>query len=117
MNFGTKKINGTLTAENRQQATFTIEGDIKDNGFEGTAKTDDLGFDLDQKNTTRTPKAYITNAKVQGGFYGPKAEELGGWFAYLGDKQTEKATDASGNGNSASSATVVFGAKRQQPVR
>lgn len=117
VNFGTKKINGTLTAENRQQATFTIEGDIKDNGFEGTAKTDDLGFDLDQKNTTRTPKAYITNAKVQGGFYGPKAEELGGWFAYLGDKQTEKATDASGNGNSASSATVVFGAKRQQLVR
>lgn len=117
VNFDKKKINGTLTAENRQQATFTIEGDIKDNGFEGTAKTADLGFDLDQKNTTRTPKAYITNAKVQGGFYGPKAEELGGWFAYLGDKQTEKATDASGNGNSASSATVVFGAKRQQPVR
>lgn len=117
VNFGTKKINGTLTAENRQQATFTIEGDIEGNGFSGTAKTDDLGFDLDQKNTTRTPKAYITNAKVQGGFYGPKAEELGGWFAYLGDKQTEKATDASGNGNSASSATVVFGAKRQQPVR
>ncbi|WP_127408155.1 transferrin-binding protein-like solute binding protein [Neisseria meningitidis] len=117
VNFGTKKINGTLTAENRQQATFTIEGDIKDNGFEGTAKTAELGFDLDQKNTTRTPKAYITNAKVQGGFYGPKAEELGGWFAYLGDKQTEKATDASGNGNSASSATVVFGAKRQKPVQ
>ncbi|EOC01587.1 transferrin-binding protein 2 [Neisseria meningitidis NM82] len=117
VNFGTKKINGTLTAENRQQATFTIEGDIKDNGFEGTAKTDDLGFDLDQKNTTRTPKAYITNAKVQGGFYGPKAEELGGWFAYSDDKQTKNATDASGNGNSASSATVVFGAKRQQPVQ
>lgn len=113
VNFGTKKINGTLTAENRQQATFTIEGDIKDNGFEGTAKTADLGFDLDQSNTTGTPKAYITNAKVQGGFYGPKAEELGGWFAYPGDKQTKNATNASGN----SSATVVFGAKRQQPVR
>ncbi|HFC6310799.1 TPA: transferrin-binding protein-like solute binding protein [Neisseria meningitidis] len=117
VNFGTKKINGTLTAENRQQATFTIEGDIKDNGFEGTAKTADLGFDLDQSNTTGTPKAYITNAKVQGGFYGPKADELGGWFAYPGDKQTENATVASGNGNSASSATVVFGAKRQQLVQ
>ncbi|HFC7416418.1 TPA: transferrin-binding protein-like solute binding protein [Neisseria meningitidis] len=113
VNFGTKKINGTLTAENRQQATFTIEGDIKDNGFEGTAKTADSGFDLDQSNNTRTPKAYITDAKVQGGFYGPKAEELGGWFAYPGDKQTKNATNASGN----SSATVVFGAKRQQPVR
>ncbi|HID8614257.1 TPA: transferrin-binding protein-like solute binding protein [Neisseria meningitidis] len=117
VNFDTKKINGKLTAENRQEATFTIEGTIQDNGFEGTAKTADLGFDLDQSNTTGTPKAYITNAKVQGGFYGPKAEELGGWFAYPGDKQTEKATVASGDGKSASSATVVFGAKRQQPVQ
>ncbi|HEZ2020627.1 TPA: transferrin-binding protein-like solute binding protein [Neisseria meningitidis] len=117
VNFDTKKINGKLTAENRQEATFTIEGTIQDNGFEGTAKTADLGFDLDQSNTTGTPKAYITNAKVQGGFYGPKAEELGGWFAYPGDKQTKNAPDASGNGNSASSATVVFGAKRQKPVQ
>lgn len=117
VNFDTKKINGKLTAENRQEATFTIEGTIQDNGFEGTAKTADLGFDLDQSNTTGTPKAYITDAKVQGGFYGPKAEELGGWFAYPSDKQTKNAPDASGNGNSASSATVVFGAKRQQPVQ
>lgn len=117
VNFGEKKINGTLTAENRQAATFTIEGMIQGNGFSGTAKTADLGFDLDQSNTTGTPKAYITNAKVQGGFYGPKAEELGGWFAYPGDKQTENATVASGNGNSASSATVVFGAKRQKLVQ
>ncbi|HGI8261093.1 TPA: transferrin-binding protein-like solute binding protein [Neisseria meningitidis] len=113
VNFDTKKINGTLTAENRQEATFTIDGKIEGNGFSGTAKTADLGFDLDQSNTTGTPKAYITDAKVQGGFYGPKAEELGGWFAYPGDKQTKNATNASGN----SSATVVFGAKRQQPVR
>lgn len=117
VNFGDKKITGTLTANDRTQPTFTITANIKDNGFEGTAKTADLGFDLDQSNTTGTPKAYITDAKVKGGFYGPKAEELGGWFAYPGDKQTEKATVASGNGNSASSATVVFGAKRQQPVQ
>lgn len=117
VNFDKKKINGTLTADNRQAATFTIEGDIEGNGFSGTAKTDNLGFDLDQSDNTRTPKAYITDAKVQGGFYGPRAEELGGWFAYPGDKQTKNAPVASGNGNSASSATVVFGAKRQQPVR
>lgn len=116
VNFGEKKITGTLTAENRQQATFTIEGDIKDNGFEGTAKTADLGFDLDQSNTTGTPKAYITNAKVQGGFYGPKAEELGGWFAYPGDKQEQPSASGSGT-SAANSATVVFGAKRQQLVQ
>lgn len=116
VNFGEKKITGTLTAENRQQATFTIEGTIQDNGFSGTAKTADLGFDLDQKNTTGTPKAYITNAKVQGGFYGPKAEELGGWFAYPGDKQAQPSVSGSGT-SAANSATVVFGAKRQQLVQ
>lgn len=116
VNFGTKKINGTLTAENRQAATFTIEGDIEDNGFSGTAKTADLGFDLDQSNTTGTPKAYITNAKVQGGFYGPKADELGGWFAYPGDNQARPSASGSG-ASAANSATVVFGAKRQQLVQ
>lgn len=116
VNFDTKKINGTLTAENRQEATFTIDGKIEGNGFSGTAKTADLGFDLDQSNTTGTPKAYITDAKVQGGFYGPKAEELGGWFAYPGDKQAQPPASGSG-ASAANSATVVFGAKRQQLVQ
>lgn len=116
VNFGEKKITGTLTAENRQQATFTIEGMIQGNGFSGTAKIADSGFDLDQSNTTGTPKAYITNAKVQGGFYGPKAEELGGWFAYPGDKQAQPSASGSG-ASAANSATVVFGAKRQQLVQ
>lgn len=116
VNFGEKKINGTLTAENRQAATFTIEGTIQGNGFSGTAKTADSGFDLDQSNTTGTPKAYITDAKVQGGFYGPKAEEMGGWFAYPGDKQAQPSASGSG-ASDANSATVVFGAKRQQLVQ
>lgn len=117
VNFGDKKITGTLTANDRTQPTFTITANIKDNGFEGTAKTADLGFDLDQSNTTGTPKAYITDAKVQGGFYGPNAEELGGWFAYPGNEQTKNAQASSGTGNSAGSATVVFGAKRQELVK
>lgn len=117
VNFADKKLNGTLTAGERTSPTFTITATIQGNGFEGTAKTGDDGFALDTKNTVDTHKAHITDAKVQGGFYGPKAEELGGWFAYPGDKQTENATVASGNGNSASSATVVFGAKRQQLVQ
>ncbi|WP_304674329.1 transferrin-binding protein-like solute binding protein [Neisseria bergeri] len=116
VNFGEKKINGTLTAENRQAATFTIEGTIQGNGFSGTAKTADSGFDLDQSNTTGTPKAYITDAKVQGGFYGPKAEEMGGWFAYPGDNQAQPSASGSG-ASAANSATVVFGAKRQQLVQ
>ncbi|HFC7900495.1 TPA: transferrin-binding protein-like solute binding protein [Neisseria meningitidis] len=115
VNFGEKKINGTLTAENRQAATFTIEGTIQGNGFEGTAKTGDGGFALDPKNTEASHKASI-NATVTGGFYGPKAEEMGGWFAYPGDSQAQPSASGSGT-SAANSATVVFGAKRQQLVQ
>lgn len=115
VNFGEKKITGTLTAENRQAATFTIEGMIQGNGFEGTAKTGDGGFALDPKNTEASHKASI-NATVTGGFYGPKAEEMGGWFAYPGDNQAQPSASGSG-ASAANSATVVFGAKRQQLVQ
>lgn len=117
VNFDKKEITGKLTAANRQEATFTINGMINGNGFEGMAKTGDGGFALDTNNTTGTHKAHIAEAKVRGGFYGPKAEELGGWFAYPGNGQAENAQTSSGNGNSAGSATVVFGAKRQELVK
>ncbi|ENW9788844.1 transferrin-binding protein-like solute binding protein [Neisseria gonorrhoeae] len=117
VNFKDKKITGTLTAANRQEATFTIDGMIQGNGFKGTAKTGNDGFAPDQNNSTVTHKVHIANAEVQGGFYGPKAEEMGGWFAYPGNGQTKNAQASSGNENSAGSATVVFGAKRQQLVQ
>lgn len=117
VNFDKKEITGMLTAANRQEATFTIEAIIEGNGFKGKAKTGNDGFAPDQNSSTGTYKVHIANAEVQGGFYGPKAEELGGWFAYSGDKQTKNAQASSGNGNSAGSATVVFGAKRQELVK
>ncbi|EPH8206336.1 transferrin-binding protein-like solute binding protein [Neisseria gonorrhoeae] len=117
VNFKDKKITGTLTAANRQAETFTISGMIDGNGFEGTAKTGNGGFALDANNTAATHKAHIAEAKVRGGFYGPNAEELGGWFAYPGNGQAKNAQASSGNENSAGSATVVFGAKRQQLVQ
>lgn len=117
VDFSDKKITGMLTAANRREATFTIYAKIDGNGFKGTAKTGNGGFAPDQNSSTGTHKVHITNAAVQGGFYGPKAEELGGWFAYPGNGQTKNAQASSGNGNSAGSATVVFGAKRQELVK
>ncbi|HGM0685910.1 TPA: transferrin-binding protein-like solute binding protein [Neisseria gonorrhoeae] len=117
VNFEDKRITGTLTAENRSEATFTIDAMIDGNGFKGTAKTGNDGFAPDQNSSTGTYKVHIANAEVRGGFYGPNAEELGGWFAYPGNGQAENAQTSSGNGNSAGSATVVFGAKRQQLVK
>ncbi|HFB4286172.1 TPA: transferrin-binding protein-like solute binding protein [Neisseria gonorrhoeae] len=117
VNFKDKRITGTLTAENRSEATFTIDAMIDGNGFKGTAKTGNDGFAPDQNSSTGTYKVHIAEAKVQGGFYGPNAEELGGWFAYPGNGQAKNATVESDNGNSAGSATVVFGAKRQRLVK
>lgn len=117
VNFKDKKITGTLTAENRSEATFTINAMIEGNGFKGKAKTGNDGFAPDQNSSTGTYKVRIANAEVQGGFYGPNAEELGGWFAYPGNEQTKNAQASSGSGNSAGSATVVFGAKRQELVQ
>lgn len=117
VNFDKKNITGMLTAANRQEATFTIDAMIESNGFKGMAKTGNGGFAPDQNSSTGTHKVHITSAAVQGGFYGPNAEELGGWFAYPGNGQTKNAQASSGNGNSAGSATVVFGAKRQELVK
>ncbi|EPI1449952.1 transferrin-binding protein-like solute binding protein [Neisseria gonorrhoeae] len=117
VNFDKKQITGKLTAENRSEATFTIDAMIEGNGFKGTAKTGNDGFAPDQNNSIVTHKVRIAEAKVQGGFYGPNAEELGGWFAYPGNEQTKNAQASSGTGNSAGSATVVFGAKRQELVK
>ncbi|HFC4071822.1 TPA: transferrin-binding protein-like solute binding protein [Neisseria gonorrhoeae] len=117
VNFDAKKINGTLTAANRQEATFTIDAMIEGNGFKGTAKTGNGGFAPDQNSSTGTHKVHIANAEVRGGFYGPEAEEMGGWFAYPGNGQAKNAQTSPGNGNSAGSATVVFGAKRQKLVQ
>lgn len=112
VNFKDKKITGTLTAENRSEATFTIDAMIDGNGFKGKAKTGNDGFAPDQNSSTGTHKVHIANAEVRGGFYGPEAEEMGGWFA-----SGQWAQTSSGNGNSAGSATVVFGAKRQELVK
>ncbi|HFB2685064.1 TPA: transferrin-binding protein-like solute binding protein [Neisseria gonorrhoeae] len=117
VNFDKKQITGKLTAENRSEATFTIDAMIEGNGFKGTAKTGNDGFAPDQNSSTGTYKVHIANAEVQGGFYGPNAEELGGWFAYPGNGQAKNAQASSGSGNSAGSATVVFGAKRQRLVK
>ncbi|EMT4519283.1 transferrin-binding protein-like solute binding protein [Neisseria gonorrhoeae] len=117
VNFDKKEITGKLTAENRSEATFTIDAMIEGNGFKGTAKTVNDGFAPDQNNSIVTHKVRIAEAKVQGGFYGPNAEELGGWFAYPGNGQAKNAQASSGTGNSAGSATVVFGAKRQELVK
>lgn len=79
VDFGEKSISGTLTEENGVEPAFHIEnGKIEGNGFYATAHTRDNGINLSGTGST-DPKTFKANdLRVEGGFYGPKAAELGG---------------------------------------
>ncbi|MCL6001100.1 transferrin-binding protein-like solute binding protein [Neisseria meningitidis] len=79
VDFGKKSISGTLTEKNGVEPAFHIEnGKIEGNGFYATARTRDNGINLSGTGST-DPKTFKANdLRVEGGFYGPKAEELGG---------------------------------------
>lgn len=96
VDFGSKKIAGKLTAEERINPTFIIHGSLDGNGFNGKASTGKDGFNLDPAATNSSRIVHIQNVDVKGGFFGKDASELGGSFH-----------------SEASKVGVVFGAKRQ----
>ncbi|HGH7074827.1 TPA: transferrin-binding protein-like solute binding protein [Neisseria meningitidis] len=79
VDFGEKSISGKLTEKNGVQPAFHIEnGKIEGNGFHATARTRDNGINLSGTGSTN-PKTFQANdLRVEGGFYGPQAAELGG---------------------------------------
>ncbi|MCF7528777.1 transferrin-binding protein-like solute binding protein [Neisseria lisongii] len=104
VDFAAKTLKGSLitSAYENSQTFATIKADIKGNGFSGTA---DGVYAFDSKNTQGGGgKLEMRGAKVQGGFYGNKAAELGGTLEYQ-------------NGHDGSEGTgvrvgAVFGAKQ-----
>ncbi|HHS0611451.1 TPA: transferrin-binding protein-like solute binding protein [Neisseria meningitidis] len=79
VDFGKKSISGTLTEKNGVEPAFRIEnGVIEGNGFHATARTRDDGIDLSGQGSTKPQIFKANDLRVEGGFYGPKAEELGG---------------------------------------
>ncbi|EFL81698.1 transferrin-binding protein-like solute binding protein [Actinobacillus pleuropneumoniae] len=97
VNFSDKKVNGKLFDKGGVNPVFTVDATINGNGFIGSAKTSDSGFALDA-GSSQHGNAVFSDIKVNGGFYGPTAGELGGQFHHKSD-----------NG----SVGAVFGAKRQ----
>ncbi|HEZ0813151.1 TPA: transferrin-binding protein-like solute binding protein [Neisseria meningitidis] len=79
VDFGEKSISGTLTEKNGVEAAFYIEkGKIEGNGFHATARTRDNGINLSGNDSTNPKTFQASDLRVEGGFYGPQAEELGG---------------------------------------
>lgn len=79
VDFDSKKIEGKLIANNGfdERPMLELKGDIHGNGFTGTAKTGERGFNIDNS-STRGGTIVELDAKFSGGFYGPNAGELGG---------------------------------------
>ncbi|WP_050893228.1 transferrin-binding protein-like solute binding protein [Neisseria meningitidis] len=79
VDFGGKSISGTLTEKNGVQPAFYIEnGKIEGNGFHATARTRENGINLSGNDSTNPKTFQASDLRVEGGFYGPQAEELGG---------------------------------------
>lgn len=79
VDFGKKSISGTLTEKNGVKPAFHIEnGKIEGNGFHATARTRENGINLSGNGSTDPKTFQASNLRVEGGFYGPQAEELGG---------------------------------------
>lgn len=79
VDFGGKSISGTLTEKNGVEPAFYIEkGVIDGNGFHATARTRENGINLSGNGSTNPKTFQASDLRVEGGFYGPQAEELGG---------------------------------------
>uniref|UniRef100_Q0I2A5 Transferrin-binding protein B n=1 Tax=Histophilus somni (strain 129Pt) TaxID=205914 RepID=Q0I2A5_HISS1 len=103
VDFGGKTVAGKFFDADGIQPALTMDSTmITGNGFSGMAKTQIDGFQLDKGSTTGGTKVSFTDAKVEGAFYGPNAEEIGGTITSNG------AGDKVGG---------VFGAKRQEPSK
>lgn len=82
VNFGTKKLTGELyynkrktnnlnPSENTKHTLYNLEADVHSNRFRGKVKPT-------EKNSTDHP--FTSEGTLEGGFYGPEGEELGGKF-------------------------------------
>ncbi|WP_199900210.1 transferrin-binding protein-like solute binding protein [Neisseria weaveri] len=104
VDFDNKKLNGALIGTDSRRV-FNIEANINGSGFTGRGYTDG-SFPFDPGNLTKGYSAYVPDAKVEGGFYGPGARELGGTLIYNSPDKDQDSTDIR--------AGAVFGATKQE---
>lgn len=81
VNFGTKKLTGELYynkrktnangSENRKHKLYDLKADVHSNRFRGNVTPTE---------PTSTEHPFTSEGTLEGGFYGPNAEELGGKF-------------------------------------
>lgn len=98
VDFSGKTLSGQLYKDNGALPALNISGVIAGNGFTGKADTGISGFAIDAGNINDPKVTHIKDAEVKGGFYGPKAAEMGGYIH---------------GGTAGGTVDAVFGARRQ----
>ncbi|MDM1031851.1 transferrin-binding protein-like solute binding protein [Neisseria meningitidis] len=118
VDFGGKSISGTLTEKNGVEAAFHIEnGVIEGNGFHATARTRDNGINLSGTGSTN-PKTFQANdLRVEGGFYGPQAEELGGTIFNKDGKSLDITEDTENEAEAEAEAEADVGEQLKPEVK
>ncbi|HEZ0553574.1 TPA: transferrin-binding protein-like solute binding protein [Neisseria meningitidis] len=115
VDFGGKSISGTLTEKNGVQPAFHIEnGKIEGNGFHATARTRDNGINLSGNDSTNPKTFQASNLRVEGGFYGPQAAELGGTI-FNNDGKSLGITEGTENEAEAEAETEADVGERLEP--
>lgn len=115
VDFGEKSISGTLTEKNGVEPAFHIEkGVIDGNGFHATARTRDNGINLSGNDSTNPKTFQASNLRVEGGFYGPQAAELGGTI-FNNDGKSLGITEGTENEAEAEAETEADVGERLEP--
>lgn len=118
VDFGGKSISGTLTEKNGVEAAFHIEnGVIEGNGFHATARTRDNGINLSGTGSTNPKTFQANNLRVEGGFYGPQAEELGGTIFNKDGKSLDITEDTENEAEAEAEAEADVGEQLKPEVK
>lgn len=82
VDFGTKKLTGTLTEKSGIEPAFNLNATIDGNGFSGTATTRANGIYLDKGRQQNQQILTVHSDNLTGAFYGENAKHLGGSFSF-----------------------------------
>lgn len=82
VDFGAKKLTGTLTEKSGIEPAFNLNATIDGNGFSGTATTRVNGIYLDKGRQQNQQILKVESNNLTGAFYGENAKHLGGSFSF-----------------------------------
>lgn len=104
VDFATKKMTGKLS--DKEKTIYTVNADIRGNRFTGSA----TASDKDKGKGASYNFFSVDSQSLEGGFYGPKAEEMAGKFV-ANDKSLFAVFSAKHNGSNVDTVRIIDASK------